>query len=174
MHISVSISFGLEVAWKAEIFLFRDYALFSIRCGYDKLGPDGFTMITVFVCLKCDCCGDCVDTGKAEGYGWFKALKLRLQHMDNVQVKSVNCLGGCEYSVAEGQDNGCCSVGLVGQGKFGYVLNQLVPGEDDDKVVLLVERYLARKDGLLTPKGTDLTREVRRHIATRLPATPEE
>lgn len=131
-------------------------------------------MITVFVCVNCDRCGECADTDKAEGYAWLKSLKNLFRGRPEVQVKSVNCMGGCECSAAEGQDNGCCSVGLVGQGKFGYVLNQLVPVMDDAKVELLVERYLARKDGLLTPKGTDLTREVRRHIAARLPATPED
>ena len=79
---------------------------------------------------------------------------------------ATNCLGGCECSAAQGAVNGCCSVGLTGEGKYGYVLNQLVPGEDDGKVEEFVRRYTARVDGKL---GCGEEPELKRHIATRLP-----
>lgn len=127
-------------------------------------------MITLFVCLNCDRETARIHAPDADGRGWFKNLKKALAGQDGVQVKSVNCLGGCECSVAEGDGNGCCSVGLVGSGKFGYVLNQLVPGMDDWKVLDFIKRYQRRKDGLLGCKDVP---ELKRHIATRLPATSE-
>lgn len=122
--------------------------------------------ITLFVCLRCDRDASRLGTAAAEGRKWFKQLKRLFAGRVEVKVASTNCLGGCECSVAAGEVNGCCSVGLLGKGRYGYVLNQLDPEHDMAKVEEFVRRYATHKDGRLKCAKEP---ELKRHIATRLP-----
>lgn len=127
-------------------------------------------MITLYVCLNCDRDPVRLHAPEAEGRGWFKTLKKALAGHEGVQVKSVNCLGGCECT-SKGVANGCCSVGLMAPGKFGFVLNQFLPGQDDGKIMEFLRRYAARKDGRL---GCHDEPDLNRHVATRLPAAVQD
>lgn len=120
-------------------------------------------IVTLFVCLRCDRDAARFETAEAEGRGWFKILKQAFADNDGVQVRSTNCMGGCECS---GMPNGCCSVGLVSEGKYGFVLNQLNPESDTAKLEILVQRYQESGDGRLKCGNEP---DLLRHIATRLP-----
>lgn len=117
-------------------------------------------VMKLVVCLNCDRDAARLHAPDAMGRAWFKALKSLLA--GRIEVMTTNCMGGCDCSGS----NGCCSVGLVGKGRFGYVLNKLEPGVDDGKVEELVRRYGARADGKLSCGDEP---ELLRHIATRLP-----
>lgn len=128
-------------------------------------------MITLYVCLNCDRDPVRSHAPDAEGRAWFKALKADFEGHADVQVRSVNCLGGCDcVTAAKEAAPGCCSVGLMAPGKFGFVLNQLVPGVDDAKVREFVRRYADQADGRLMCADEP---ELKKHVATRLPALRE-
>lgn len=123
-------------------------------------------MVTLWVCLNCDRQMARVHTAEAEGRAWFKYLKKSLQGTEGLQVKSANCLGGCESNVPEGSENGCCTVGLGADGKYSYVLNRFAPDADNAKLMELLDRYRQFEDGRLRcSERPDLSA----HIATRLP-----
>ena len=124
------------------------------------------SMVTLWVCLNCDRQMARLGTAGAEGRVWFKDLRERLKGMENVHVKSTNCLGGCECKALEGKENGCCAVGLGAEGKYGYVLNHMLPERDEPALMELLQRYMSVKDGLLRCGNRP---ELARHIATRLP-----
>ncbi len=104
-------------------------------------------------------------TPEAMGRAWFKELKAKLDN-DNVVVTGVNCLGGCDCLTGGGAAAGCCSVGLMGEGRFSYVMNQFEPEKDELKLLELLRRYGLREDGKLSCGDVP---ELVPHIATRLP-----
>ncbi|TKW60453.1 MAG: DUF1636 domain-containing protein [Blastochloris viridis] len=125
-------------------------------------------MITVFVCRLCDRDPAVQDTSAAEGGAFVKQMKRALAPMKDVVVKPVDCLGGCDYGF-EGQPNGCCSVGLAGDGRYSYVLNGFNPETDEWKILEFVKLYKKRRNGRIACADSPRRSEIAPHLATRVP-----
>lgn len=120
---------------------------------------------TVFVCTMCDRDPTRMETPQAEGLAYLAQLK-KLFKDQPVKVCGVKCLGGCE---ANSTPNGCCSVGLVGEGRHSYVFNQLNPTTDDWKLLEFLERYFKRPPGRILCRESERGDELRPHVCTCVP-----
>ena len=124
--------------------------------------------IDVYVCITCDREARKVDTPEAEGRGFAAAVRKLLAAEQDVKVRSVKCLGGCECPKA-GAVNGCCSVGFAGTGRFSYVFNLLKPEHDGWKVLEFLRLYRMRPNGRIACADSSRRAELAPHLATRVP-----
>ncbi|PZP38863.1 MAG: hypothetical protein DI585_06030 [Pseudomonas fluorescens] len=124
-------------------------------------------IIKVFVCRSCDRDPARWEKEGAEGAGFLVQVRKLLKHFPDVEVKGMNCLGGCECS---GMPNGCCSVGFASRGRFSYVFNQLKPDVDGWKVVELLKLYRKRGNGRIACADSEHNDALRPHVATRVPS----
>jgi predicted metal-binding protein len=121
--------------------------------------------VTVFVCTMCDRDPAKVEAPRAEGLAYLAHVKKLLRGQP-VKVCGVKCLGGCE---ANGTPNGCCSVGLAGEGRHSYVFNKLNPSTDDWKLLEFLKLYLRKPHGRIMCGESARADELRPHVATRVP-----
>ena len=98
----------------------------------------------------------------------MKEVKALLAGAKDVQVKPVDCLGGCECS-PDAALNGCCSVGFAGEGRYSYVFNRLKPDVDGWKVLEFLRLYKKRKSGRISCADSVQRAEIAPHLATRVP-----
>lgn len=124
------------------------------------------TDVTVFVCRTCDRDKAKWETPEAEGVGFLGQVRRLLRGDASVKVRAVACLGGCECN---GTPNGCCSVGLAGKGRFGYVLNQFDPAQDGWKVLEFLRLYRLKPNGRIVCRDSDHYDQLTGHVATRVP-----
>jgi predicted metal-binding protein len=132
-------------------------------------GPAILDGITVFVCRTCDRDPARMETLAAEGGGFGEVVRKLLKGMTNVRVRTVKCLGGCECYGDGTTVNGCCSVGLAGEGRFSYVLNRFDPAADGWKVPEFLRLYRKRPNGRIVCGESERADELRPHVAARVP-----
>ncbi|TKW61091.1 MAG: DUF1636 domain-containing protein [Blastochloris viridis] len=124
------------------------------------------SLITLYVCAVCDRNPSRLDTAQAQGYLFLRKLRHVFKGENDIKLKSVKCLGGCECN---GKPNGCCSVGLTSANRHSYVLNQLDPQKDIWKIIEFLRLYRAQKNGRIYCKHSIHADVLRPHVATRIP-----
>lgn len=115
------------------------------------------TMVTVFVCVACRRNGDADDR---PGEALLDGLRTRLSPSDRqiVAVEPVECLGVC---------NRPCTIALVGEDKWTYVIGDIdaVAGVDD--LVASARSFAASADGIVPWKERPTA--FRKGVVSRVP-----